>query len=518
MAVQNVVIFGAGTKGREYLMEISGNAQVRIVAVLDNDIQKQGAFFFGHKISPPAEVVDLSYDKVIIAMDINSESQMERVVSVQTQLVALGVPAEKISMNNNKLRTWENGHIVLFAREYLFERCSNRRLLIYGTGAEAKALSNLLSICSIPIAYYIDEELSDILFEGKKITHWSDIVYECPDSIFIIVANEKECYGISRQKFMQLGLTEHIDFTYYRAIPTYPEPSHYDITLSLNRIRNQSGHKHVIEGFELFGDIDNPKALKIVALGGSTTESTLHFIKGWPMYLTDCFIKNGISVVTYCGGIASYTSSQELLKMIRDVVPLKPDVVLSYSGFNDIGGYPRSPMKINFEKANAVTNCPPEREKRPFITNFQVNYINEILLKFPENKRTVYYGLQNDKTVSELWLDNTRMMHAIAQEFNILFLSFLQPFLCIGGYKLTDSQKIILNRYWPTLARSDYKNDFMINRAHEMINAIKGIDYIIDLTHLFSGYTNIYIDKVHVTEQGNKIIANHIYDVLVKHL
>ena len=99
-----------------------------------------------------------------------------------------------------------------------------------------------------------------------------------------------------------------------------------------------------------------------------------------------------------------------------------------------------------------------------------------------------------------------------------MFLSFLQSFLCIGGYKLTDSKKIILNRYWSTLTRPDCKNDFMINRAQEMINAIKGIDYIIDLTYLFYRYTNIYIDKVHVTEQGNEIIANHIYGVLVKHL
>ena len=517
---ENIIVLGTGSVSRDFFSKIDKNTH--IVAVLDNDIQKQGTFFFGYKIYPPSEIPNLNYDKVIIAMDTKSDIEKESAAMVQMQLMELGVPDRKITyLPNSYIES--DCHILFYAKDYLFERCSNRKLLIYGTGTEAKALNNLFSICNIPIEYFLDEEISDNLFEEKNVKHWTDIAYEKLDNLFIIIANEKECYEVSRQKFLQLGLSEHIGFTYYKKIPGNKEPSNYDVTLSYNRIRNQSGYKQVIEGFELFGEIDNPKALKIVALGGSSTESSLFFIKGWARYLTERFIENGISVVMYCGGVSGYTSSQELLKLIRDVIPLKPDVILSYGGVNDLDQYPHKPQKLKLNEINSflplVLNCSPERNKRPFITNFQINYINQILLKFPKETQKIYYGLQNDKTCSELWLDNTRMMHAIAKEYNILFLSFLQPFLYVGNYEITDSQKIIFNRYRPEFTNSDYKNNYVyLNDASEMQKSIKGIDYITDLTNIFSGKANIYLDIVHVTDRGNEIIAEHIFDVLTKQL
>lgn len=517
--LNRVIVFGAGAFGREYLATADNKTQV--VAVMDNDEKKQGTFFQGHKICSPSEVLNIEYDKIIITIDIKSESGLEWAVLMQTQLIKLGVPSEKIEIfryieaNSKRL----NGHILLFAKEYLYERCNNRKLLIYGVGIESKMLSSLLSICGIPVEYYIDDSPSGDCFEGRCVRHWLDIVYENHGSVFIIVANAKECYGLSRQKLMQLGFSEHIDFTYYKAIPGVIESSSFDVTLSFSRVRYLSDCKKAIEGFELFGDVDNSEALKIVALGGSTTESSVFFIKSWAPFLADRLNYNGISTVVYCGGVAGYTSSQELLKMIRDVLPLKPDVVLSYSAFNDIIVHSRSLQKIKFETEHFDMDFPLERENRPFLTNFQVNYIKEILLKYPNDKRNVYYGLQNDKSGSDVWLDNARMMRAISNEYNILFLSFLQPFIDNGYYTLTDSQKIVLNRYWPNLTHPKYQADyFVLNCVNDIKSAIKNINYITDLSHIFQDCVDIYIDRVHVNEQGNQIIASHIYDVLIKHL
>ena len=395
-------------------------------------------------------------------------------------------------------------NIVRVAKEYLQERCSKRKLLIYGTGSEALKLNNLLSVQNLHVEYFIDDVSADTSFENKKVKSYFDIVYENPGSIFIIIANENEDYGISRQKFIQLGLMEDIDFTYYKDVSSYAETFHYDVTLSYNRKRGQ------IEGFEIFGDVNNPDALKIVALGGSTTESVHSFIKGWPQMLTDSLAKDDHPTVMYCGGIAGYTSSQELLKLIRDVLPLKPDIVISYSGYNDLS-------------RKVIIPCPPERERRPFITDFQVNYIKNILLNYPEEQRMVYYGLENDKKALEQWLDNIRSMRSIANEFNILFLSFLQPFYLIGGYKPTDSQKTIFNRKWwnkdyPGSIIDKRQADLMINGAQEMINAVRDIDYITDLTNIFSEHENIYRDIAHVTEYGNQVIADHVYKELLRHI
>jgi len=203
--------------------------------------------------------------------------------------------------------------------------------------------------------------------------------------------------------------------------------------------------------------------------------------------------------------------------LIRDVLPLKPDIVLSYSGWNDLEFYPHK---------SGIKKFHPEREMRPFITHFQVDFMNAVMEKFPEDKRIVYYGLQNNKTAPELWLDNTRAMYAIAREFDILFLSFLQPFFYIGDYKPTESQLVIFDRNrWNTAndvpTPGDHsKNyiEFLVNGAVEMMRLIEQFDYIVDLTHIFSGFENIYQDICHVRDHGNEIVAKRMCSEILARL
>ena len=412
----------------------------------------------------------------------------------------------------------DSSNIALVAKEYLLERCNNRKLLIYGIGSETSELSDFLSTCNLNVEYYIDEEPMKN-FEGKTVRSYFDIVYENPNHIFIIVAKENECYGISRQKFIQLGLIEDVNFTYYKDAPSHIEPLYYDVTLGYSRIKDE------IEGFEIFGDIDNPEALVIVALGGSTTESSYNFIKGWVQYLMECFIENGDSVIMYCGGVVGYTSFQELLKLIRDVIPLRPNVVLSYNGFNDLLYYPleKCPPEKS-ERESGPFAYQPERVRKPFVHHFQVDFMRDVLQSYSNAEHTIYYGLQNNRTASEFWLDNIKMMNVIANEFDILFLSFLQPFFHVGEYKLTDSQRTIFNRKWWNADRpnpdlyTEERLTFIIDEARKMITAIKDVNYITDLTHIFNEYTNIYNDICHVTECGNEIIAKNIYQKLKLHL
>ena len=239
--------------------------------------------------------------------------------------------------------------IAITHEDYVRERCSKRKLFLYGTGIEAVRLTKYLSFIGINVESYIDDECSSITLEDKNIIPSIDIIYEEFNKNFIIIVNENESYGVSRKKFIDMGMIEDFDFTYHSEIPGTKEPFCFDVTLSYNRIIKQ------FEGFELFGDIDNPYAVRIVALGGSTTESTLFFVKGWVQFLAEYLCRDNISAIVYGGGTSGYTSSQELLKFIRDVIPLKPDIVLSYGGGNDLYLFPDS------EEI--------ERYKRPFITS-----------------------------------------------------------------------------------------------------------------------------------------------------
>ena len=333
------------------------------------------------------------------------------------------------------------------------------------------------------------------------------------NKIFIVIAKSEDCYGTSRQVFLDFGLIEDADFTYLSEVPLTKEAKCYDVTLSYNR------KIYDIEGFELFGALDNPKSKKLVALGGSTTESTYLFIKGWAQYLAKLLCDAGVPTIVYCGGVAGYSSSQELLKLIRDVLPLKPHMIISYSGLNDLYGYPKPDEKI--------------RNKRPFITHFQVEFIQKIMEKLVETQTnlpvmhdlmwddkgldTVYFGLKNNMAASDTWLSNTRMMHAISQEFGIEFMSFFQPFAFNGYYEIDELQRVIYSRKSPTCITDGYEKwgkPYATDVAR-IIEEIKKYDYICDFSRLFEDKSAVYFDASHVYERGNVIIAKNIFDKII---
>jgi lysophospholipase L1-like esterase len=425
---------------------------------------------------------------------------------------------EKMPIGTDFKETYPNS-IAITHSDYVMERCGKRKLFIYGTGAEAVNLAKYLYlIYKIDVQRFIDDECAGGKLEGKEIITSIDVVYEEKDKIFVIIANENESYGISRKKFIDMGLIEDLDFTYHSEIPSIKEPLCFDVTLSYNRIKEK------IEGFELFGDTDNPNAIKIVALGGSTTESTLCFIKGWVQFLAELFQEKNIPAVIYGGGVSGYNSCQELLKLIRDVIPLKPDIVLSYSGVNDLYYY------INIQEL--------ERLRRPFITKFQIIFVKQILEKLSALKHglpvtygliwdkigqnTVFYGLENDKSTSEVWLDNMRMMRITTKEFGIQFFSFFQPFRFNGFYERTDIQDIIHNRR--DLSCIPESNGYEIwgrpimEEMRKITSEIKKYNYIFDFSGIFTNYQGIYLDAMHVYEQGNRIIAEKIFDALTPYL
>ena len=58
-----------------------------------------------------------------------------------------------------------------------------------------------------------------------------------------------------------------------------------------------------------------------------------------------------MNISILCGGMIKVNSSQELLKLIRDVIPQKPDIVINVSGVCNI--------KVNYQKQLA--------DKHPYI-------------------------------------------------------------------------------------------------------------------------------------------------------
>ena len=262
-----------------------------------------------------------------------------------------------------------------------------------------------------------------------------------------------------------------------------------------------------ISGFYLHGE-DKENVLRIVTLGGATTDFSYSHIKSWPQFLHEMLLLKGIENAVYNGGMNGYTSCEEREKMRRDVLALKPDIVLSLSGECDIDWVMVS-------------------SDNPFYSNYYQKKIGGILKQFSKSHQKVWFDrhmshIETYHTITdyENWIRNQRIINALAKNQGISFYCFLQPFIFEGNYQMSDFEskwmEIFLSegvKYLPSIKRIfDGYGAFY----QGVKNNIRDKDYIVDLTDVFDGSSGVYSDGVHYDEIGNCLIAERICEILIK--
>ncbi len=257
-----------------------------------------------------------------------------------------------------------------------------------------------------------------------------------------------------------------------------------------------------IPGFVMIGNVEEAerKGLKVVALGGSTT--TPYFWGNWPRYLKRLIDDRERSVVLYNGGVNGYSSNQELLKLIRDVLPLKPDIIISLSGINDVGfmysirRYPMIHPYTNYVLRNVLKKKIRSQQKQDTVDG-------------------INYGVAVDIDPVEQWEKNLRMMSVVAAEFGIRFFAFLQPTLGVGDYSTTEREDGMLRDYDREERGGLYIDE--LRYFYEKARAVCGkYDFLTDIVDSLSGCTDVYYNARHPNEVGYEVIAKAIFKRLAQ--
>ncbi|MCM1500677.1 MAG: hypothetical protein NC124_19620, partial [Clostridium sp.] len=304
--------------------------------------------------------------------------------------------------------------------------------------------------------------------------------------VIVVDGKEKETYRLE-----ELGLELAKDYTdakgYHRyiSIPKGLDPIlGYNFTISADK---------ELPGFVRFGDDSAEKT--VVVLGGSTSDATFEPYKSWSELLYEKLIQSGVNANVYCGACAGYNSSQELNKLIRDVIPLKPDIIVSYSGYND--AFVKEPVKENYIKY-------------PYYMYHQIDLMDSLTgYKNASNsnyeiKDKYILGIDHGTDRWEQYINNVRAAHAVAEAFNIRYFCFLQPCLIEKRKKWSLQEKeVYLN---------SGKTDFYFRTINDFY--IKAVNYkapfFHNITNLFDSAGDVYLDECHVNEKGNEIIAEYI--------
>jgi hypothetical protein len=295
---------------------------------------------------------------------------------------------------------------------------------------------------------------------------------------------------------------------------------------------------------------------RVIMLGGSTVEgvgvdSPLESLPSKLQLLLEresAATSGQVEVIN--GGISHFSSDQEYLRLIADLLRFEPDLVIAYDGWNDaqllpatIAGAPRTrPYRTasqadNEDRVNAslspggsfglFAKLSSRRLLEGLIrfSTFRVAHyaIDRIADAFhdPGNdpSHDSPYSPEQSVEAAHVYMENRERMLFIAKQKGFHFASFLQPIVGIDGKTYTATEA----SYAPPaggVVRQEreifYRTVRPLLRTFSETNELSGRYCMADIsTTSFAGISDtVYSDTGHLLANGNELVAQHILSEL----
>ena len=284
--------------------------------------------------------------------------------------------------------------------------------------------------------------------------------------------------------------------------PLFPiVPNQYKFTMNINS-----------DGFR-GNEISNDKndIYRIFVTGGSTafgfgSTSDKTTIPGFLQEYFDNESKN-LNVEIINAGINGADSFREILLIKEKLVKYAPDMIISYTGVNDSGGYLR---EIIFDDTFDEYNQNPFKfssypwYRTPFVIN------NLISQHSAENKIESNVGSEKQiRMDSESFRKNWSQSCSFLVENNITSVIILQPSLITKKIPSNFEKEI---EHLDTIYRKQIFENF--SQELELLN--KRCDHVFDLRDAIGSISDTtYYDNVHMNNLGNEIVAEKIYEKIL---
>ena len=251
---------------------------------------------------------------------------------------------------------------------------------------------------------------------------------------------------------------------------------------------------------------------RINCLGASTTQYYLSYkdhIYSYPLELEKILKeKNNLNLEVNNCGTGGYTSSDLLVRFLLQIIDTSPDVLVIYHGYNDISSYLTSDFKSDY--SHSRKNLGETYFKyylgslMPYIP---INFINCLQNKwFSQNSR---YSLVDSISKGQFKIDNKIEEGLRSYERNIQHIITV-----CKSYNI----EVILSTYCFFL--HEKAKDVEIHKVYEnIINkenlvikklAAKNNLKLVDAYNLIPKNNNNFVDTVHFTHNGMKLLAKHI--------
>lgn len=477
-----IMIYGAGGVGKRIFKEMYSRA-FDILGFIDSDKSKIGTQIYGKEVYEK-QILDTLPDDIVLVeagkgcYEIDSIIRSFRKNFYRFYIYEWPYTSSEIWVDRDKgIPLWLG--CILPLQEF-FEKNSSKELVLYGDDISlAEKYASLYECLDFGPISLMTEKRENATEDVAVI---EEILYK--DDYVVLLYEEDERKYLD--KLRNLGVERECGHVNSTNMPNiYNRVSMLDVNLGYTFRTNS-----MYPGIYIYGE-NRKEDYKIGVLGGSTTDSELDpQIRSWVEIMYCKYCKGGITL--FNGAMSGYTSDQELLKLIRDMMKLDLDMVIVYDAFNDI-----------------LANLEGKFWYLESLVRFAGKYVKFLDRHVEDNG--VWRGILPN-SVADGWLENIQYMHTVAECKGVRFFSFIQPMLCSKKTLDKHSEGLV------EMLRYIYSEKFIdsTKQFREKCAEIeKSHSYITDLSYIFDD-VDVYMDMCHVYECGNEMIAKEIWNVVEK--
>jgi len=253
---------------------------------------------------------------------------------------------------------------------------------------------------------------------------------------------------------------------------------------------------------------DKGDYFRIVALGESPTFGPSLFAhdRPWPEVL-NALLNDRLSclkpVEVINAGTEMYNLTNNLERLRRDIIPLRPDVVISYHGANDTRGL--------FGPEPFSSAIPEDRSAAPSaLLRETIRRVKRVFLMLSQNNEIIPI-YTHDQVFKSGNAEAYRKLITIAQENNFRLILSTSSFAVTGSSprEAKDFYALAFPEIDESLVRHQAYNDLVRVMASD--NAILLVDTS-ELNGLWDD--DFYLDLVHFTQAGNNRMAEIMFSRL----
>jgi hypothetical protein len=312
--------------------------------------------------------------------------------------------------------------------------------------------------------------------------------------------------------------------------------------------KNSSGIGHHINQYHLRYNDNFPKAkdeneIRIFVTGGSTAWGA-----GVPQSDTYAYVlekllsakypKLKIRVIIAAAG--AYVTTQERIFFENIILPLNPDIIMMFSGWNDTYFGYRGTDIMHEQDFWGIKKVLLGQNKRILVEEGDINkfvnpplyedYISKILLfydkflhsrKFP-NKAAMQTAISEisiePKSVYSSLTRNAHIIKQICDSIGSKFIFYLQPSLfATEKIKLTKYEHIVMKSYskaYVGFANYNYKIYQLYKKLLPIDALNNGYVFVNGDEAIKAEEKTAFSDEVHFNDRGNRLLAEHMFKTL----